>query len=227
MKKCIGILGGMGPLATAKFLEKIVERTPIKSEQDHIDLIIYSKPSLPDRTAYILDKTKESPVKRMNTYIKELGEKVDLVVIPCMTAMYFYEEIRDGKAVVYFPQVVLAEVIKQGHRRIGILATEGTRVGRVFERCVEQCFKDVGLTIIFPEEKVQEQVMSVIYGIKKGEGVDVERVEYILEEMKAYAPDVILLACTELSLIKGMYPEEVLYVDTLEVLARYTIEWAG
>jgi len=52
--KWVGILGGMGPAATADFYTKLIQSTPATQDQDHLPVIIWADPSMPDRTAALL-----------------------------------------------------------------------------------------------------------------------------------------------------------------------------
>ena len=61
----LGIIGGLGPMATAYFMELVTKMTQADTDQEHIDMIIYSRPSIPDRTKYILGESKESPLPAM------------------------------------------------------------------------------------------------------------------------------------------------------------------
>ena len=91
MKK-LGVIGGLGPLATEYFYSLINKMTDANRDQDHIEMIIYSKPSIPDRTGYILGKSKENPIIPMIEVGRILGELgVDYIAIPCITGHNFYE----------------------------------------------------------------------------------------------------------------------------------------
>ena len=94
--KTLGVIGGIGPLATAYFMELLVNITEAHEDQEHIDTIIYSRPSIPDRTSYILKKSKESPVNMMVDIGKRLQEQgASFITIPCITAHSFYKEIAE------------------------------------------------------------------------------------------------------------------------------------
>ncbi|MCD8156116.1 MAG: aspartate/glutamate racemase family protein, partial [Clostridiales bacterium] len=85
----LGIIGGLGPMATALFMQMIVEMTDADTDQDHIEMIIYNCPQIPDRTRYILGESTENPAPTL----LELGRKlqrqqVSLIAIPCITSMY-------------------------------------------------------------------------------------------------------------------------------------------
>ena len=61
-KPVLGILGGVGPLATAYFMELVIKKTPAACDQDNIPMIVFNDPQIPDRTAYILDRAQPDPL---------------------------------------------------------------------------------------------------------------------------------------------------------------------
>ena len=88
----LGVIGGLGPLATAYFLELITKMTDAEKDQDHLEIIIHSKPSIPDRTEYILGKSNENPMQDFIAISKSLASAgTQCIAIPCMTAHYFYD----------------------------------------------------------------------------------------------------------------------------------------
>ena len=90
----LGVIGGLGPIATAHFMELITVMTRADTDQAHLPMIIYSAPYIPDRTAYILDNTKESPLPGILSVGQALeAQGVGCSAIPCITAHYFHNEI--------------------------------------------------------------------------------------------------------------------------------------
>ena len=89
----IGIIGGLGPLATVKFMELINERI----DDEDIELVVINDPTTPDRTSYILDNTKDNPVYKILDMVKKLEKaNCSVIVMPCNTAYYFYKEIKNA-----------------------------------------------------------------------------------------------------------------------------------
>lgn len=225
MQTTVGILGGMGPLATAKFYEKIVRHTPATNDQNHLICHIYSIPNIPDRTAYILDNTQESPLTKMRHYLTEMANQATVLVIPCITAMYFYPEIKDIGNLIYFPKIVLSQLIEQGHTRIGILSTKGTIKGKVFDTALTDLTHTQNVTLVYPTDILQAEMMALIYGIKAGQTPDVSQFDAIERYFKSQNVDVIILGCTELSLIAHqLTTREMCYVDALDILAQHVVK---
>ena len=94
-EKTLGILGGIGPLATVYFMDLIVKMTDAVKDQDHISMIVLNHAAIPDRTEFILDNSKPNPLPVMIDDAKKLqAAGADYVVMPCNTAHYFYEQIQ-------------------------------------------------------------------------------------------------------------------------------------
>ena len=92
--KTLGIIGGMGPMATAYLLELIIQMTAAKTDQEHLSAVVLNNPQVPDRTAYILDRAKPSPLpvlEGMAHALENLG--CGVLCAPCVTSHYFYEEL--------------------------------------------------------------------------------------------------------------------------------------
>ena len=96
-KPVLGILGGVGPLATAYFMELLIKKTPARTDQDHMPMIVFNDPQIPDRTAYILDHSKPNPRPEMAKVARWLQEAgADYIAIACNTAHYFYDDINEA-----------------------------------------------------------------------------------------------------------------------------------
>ena len=83
-------------MATAYFMQLIIKMTDANLDQDHLEMIIYNCPTIPDRTEFILGKSKASPLPRMIEVGKKLKEQnADYIAIPCITAHYFHKELEE------------------------------------------------------------------------------------------------------------------------------------
>src|SRR3990170_3583948 len=97
--KSIGVLGGMGPAATADFYQKIIRATPAKADQDHLKVLIFSNPQVPDRTAAIRGERPDPlPILAASAEVLIQGG-VDLIAIPCVTAHYYYDALQQAVSV--------------------------------------------------------------------------------------------------------------------------------
>ena len=225
--KTLGVIGGIGPLATAYFMELLVNITEADGDQGHIDAIIYSRPSIPDRTSYILKKSDESPVNMMvDTGIKLQEQGASFIAIPCITAHSFYDEIaKEIEVPIINALEELAIYLKDRKiKRAGIFATDGT----LYSKCLERTLEAYGIEVILPSEKSQSYIMEIIYkNIKSGKNIDKDKFEYIKEDMDREKAEVVILGCSELSLLKKNKVIGAGFIDPMEVLAKRAIELCG
>lgn len=227
MRKTLGIIGGVGPLATMFIGEMIVRRTRAAKDQEHVHTIIDNDTSIPDRTAYILDRTKENPVPVIvGDAVKLANAGADLICIPCNTAHTFYEELEQGSPVpvLHMIRETAKRASELGAKRVGILATDGTLASEVYQKAlIEQDIEPV-----MPDHDIQKRVMSLIYDyVKAGKEVSQKQWQAIETAMDKMDCDKIILGCTELSIINRDLKLDQRYIDSLIVLAESAILACG
>ncbi|MFJ8520189.1 cysteate racemase [Lysinibacillus xylanilyticus] len=226
-KQTLGIIGGVGPLATMFIGEMIVRRTKATKDQEHLHTIIDNDTNIPDRTAFILDSTKENPVPVIVADAKKLAfVGANVIAIPCNTAHTFYDEIVEGSPVPVLHMI--RETAKRasdlGAKRVGILATTGTLTSRMYQDALEE----FGITPVVPDDVMKDKVMSIIYDyVKAGKDVSHEDWQPIEEAMLALNCDRIVLGCTELSIVNRDLKLSDKYIDSLIVLAERAILACG
>ncbi len=225
MKKVLGIIGGVGPLATMLIGEMIVRRTKAEKDQEHIHTIIDNDTTIPDRTAYILDDSKENPMPYLARDAKKLAEYgAGIICIPCNTAHSFYEELQQASPVpvLHMIRETAKRAKELGAKRVGILATDGTQRAGIYQKALEE----QGMIPVLPDAHIQKQVMSVIYDyVKAGHEVTEEIWTPIEQAMEGC--DYIILGCTELSIVNKELKLGEQYIDSLVVLAEAAITACG
>lgn len=225
--RLLGVLGGLGPMSTVYFCELLTSHTKAGCDNDHIDMLISSRASTPDRTAFILGKSQNDPLPVMIEEAQRLERAgADLIVIPCNTAHYFYDGIR---AAITAPMLnIMEETVGLLHRRgvgtLGLLATEGTVKASAYAPLCER----LGMTCLVPTPEEQAVISSIIYDrIKQNKPVDMEAFGRVADSLRARGCDRLVLGCTELSLLKKAGLDDAIFVDSLEVLAYRTILACG
>ncbi len=225
MKK-LGIIGGMGPLATALFMELVIEMTDARQDKEHICMDIVNTPAIPDRTDYILGKSKESPLPDILSVKKELESRgAEVLAMPCNTAFYFYEElVKEGLPIIH-PIKETAICLKDaGIKCAGILATDGTVQTGLFQEGLKEC----DIEAVIPDEVHQKLVMSMIYDdVKAGKPIEPDKIKAVEKHLKERGAQVLILGCTELSVAKRNGLVGLGYLDTLEVMARKAVLQCG
>lgn len=227
MKKTLGIIGGVGPLATMFIGEMIVRRTKASKDQEHVHTIIDNDTTIPDRTAYILDQTKENPVPYLQRDTKKLASVgADIICIPCNTAHTFYNEMQSASPVpiLHMIRETAKRASELGASRVGILATDGTLTANVYQAALHE----VGIEPVIANDHIQQQVMSIIYDcVKAGKEVTYDDWKPIEEAMFELDCDYIILGCTELSIVNKELKLGERYIDSLIVLAEVAITACG
>lgn len=226
MKK-LGVIGGLGPMATAYFLERVTAMTDAKCDQEHIEILIHSKPQIADRTSFIIGKTAESPLPdllEVGWGLKSAG--AEIIAMPCITAHYFQKDLEDGIGLTVINALTkTADYLKNaGISSAGIMATDGTIESQLFQKALAE----KGINAIAPSSLSQEKVMEIIYDeVKAGRKINMEKLHAVASELRQNGAEVILLGCTELSIAKkgNMMPAG--YLDVLDVLARAAVMSCG
>lgn len=225
-KKTLGIIGGMGPSATALLFKRIVDYTDAASDADHIHILIDNYPQIPDRTKSILEDG-ESPV----SYITKIGKKLidngaDLLLIPCNTSHYYFKDIQRNltKPVVNMIYETAKQCQSQGIKRVGVLATAGTIKAGVFETEL----KKFDIECVYPTDTDEKYVMDMIYNqVKAGNVHDLKKINMVIEHFKNADIHTMILGCTELSIVISEGYMGMHVIDTLDVLACTAIKDSG
>jgi len=219
----LGVIGGMGPLATVSFYERVVLNTAAKCDNEHIDMVVLSHASMPDRTKCIIENKGGEfleVIKKDFKILEDIG--VEAVAIPCNTSHYFFDEFKKftGLRIINMIEETILEVKKRGIEKIAVFGTLGTLNSKVYEKYANQH----GLLVkeVSPEDK--QAVMDIIYDIKETNCLDGRRFVDILSR---YCDDetVGIIACTELSLLD--IPKDINTIDALDVLVKRSIELSG
>ncbi len=230
-EKVIGILGGMGPEATLDLFKKIIQITPATRDQEHLRLIIYNNPKIPDRTDAILGKGENPVPMIVSSGISLAKAGADFIVIPCISAHFFLEELYQklnlpilsaldevsGFITLHNPQI----------KSVGLLATKGTIHGGMFQKKLQES----NINTLVPDLDGQECVMSAIYKIKGF------KASHVREESKKILVDIanilikkgaqgIIAGCTEIPLALESKDLKVPLFDPILILAEAAVREA-
>ena len=227
MKKAIGIIGGMGPMATCDLMKKIIENTDAACDQEHIRLYVDSNTNIPDRTAAILRGGADPRPALTQSAVKLQAMGADLLIMPCNTAHYFVEDMRKAVEipVLNMQQETADELRRQGITTVAVLATDGTVESGLYD----QALKNVGITPVYPDKNEQKLVMSVIYDyVKAGKDYrDVDKIHAMVEHLRSQGVQGLVLGCTELPIAFAPWKAALPTFDPTLILARTAIRQAG
>ena len=226
-QRTLGVIGGLGPIATSHFMELVIRMTQAEVDQEHLDMIIYHTPSIPDRSSFIMNPSLPSPLDPMIRLGKKLSEQnVGCIAIPCVTAHFFHEKLSSeiSAPIIHAVEETAAHLKAAGIKTAGIMATTGTVTSGLFQKRLEQ----MGVESVSPSEDRQKDVMHLIFDcIKANRSADMERFYLVEEELRDKGAEVIILGCTELSLIKRDHDIGPGFLDALEVLAQRSVIRCG
>lgn len=226
MKKTIGIIGGMGPLATADLFRKIVEHTEAACDQEHIHILIDNNTNIPDRTKALLEGGADPTEELRKSAQRLIAAGAEGLMMPCNTAHNYYEAVRAASEVPVLHMIDLTRdsLKEQGVTCAGLLATTGTfRTGIYQSRFAGQ------IELLTPDAEEQEAVMDMIYGgVKAGVAdYDASKVQACAERLIAAGAQRIILGCTELPLAMELYHLDFPACDPTLELAKGAIRFAG
>ncbi len=230
--KTIGVLGGMGPEATAAFLDLIVRNTRARRDQEHVPVVVCSLPQVPDRTEAILHGGP-SPLPFLRRGLETLRRAgADFAVMPCLSAHHFYPALaaRSPIPLVHLVEETFAEVrkLRPRVRKVGLIATSGTVAARIFH----DVFEPAGIEALVPDARAQRRVMEAIYGpagIKAGAPPARPRrsLRAVADGLIRRGAQVIVAGCTEVPLVLRPRDVAVPLVNPMRIGARACVRRAG
>jgi aspartate racemase len=225
----LGIIGGMGPMASAVFYDMISSKTDASCDQENLNLILLSHAGMPDRTRAILSKD-EAQIEEVRS--KLLADAIFLqnagctaIAVTCNTAHYFVNMIEDELDIPFIHLIrETAEAVASefGAKKVAVLATDGTIETRLYQ---DELSKR-GVIAFTPKAEVQALVMHEIYEcIKSGKPADEEIWQKIEEYVKAEGCEAAVLACTELSVVRKELSLGSFYFDPMDIMAERCLDF--
>ncbi len=220
----IGVLGGMGPLATADFLSKLVRATPVARDQDHLPVVVASLPQIPCRQAAARGEG-ESPAAALIAVRRLLeGAGARCLAMPCNAAHLWYDQLVEGCSVPFLHIVDAAAQALGDRDRVGIVASPATLRSRLYADRLDA----LGVRCVEPTEAAAQDVVDAIARIKIGDvaGAAPGLGRAIEAQLEAGAQAVIL-ACTELPLALPYLTADLAAhsIDATDALARACVRW--
>jgi aspartate racemase len=223
----IGILGGMGPLATVDFMERVIELTSsagASCDQQHLPLVVVHLPHIPDRSDALLG-AGESPLPALLRGIDMLNRnEVELVVIPCNSAHHWYDAMcEQSRAPILHIAEASVAALPAGIERVAVLATGGTYRCGLYQRMLAAR----GLESVEPDPGTQQHIDACIRDVKAGQiGASTEHLARALDWFVRRGAQAAILGCTELPLAnERMIAPPIPMIDSTLELARATVSY--
>lgn len=224
-RRTIGVIGGMGPLATADFYLRLVRATPAEVDQDHLHVLIDSNAAIPDRTAAIEGRGPDPTPALVETARRLVRAGAEVLAMPCNSAHAFLDPIRRAVPVPVLDMMAevagAAAALRPAPSTVGLLATAGTVRQRLYERALARR----GIGVVLPDAAAQRVVSGVIASVKAGDtGAAVRaRAREAAADLTRAGAGAIVLGCTELPLVFGPDDAAVPVLDGTEILARAAV----
>jgi aspartate racemase len=231
MGRVLGVLGGMGPLASAQFMLRLTQLTPAGRDQDHIPAVLWSDPRVPDRNAARLGDGPD-PLPWLMRGIDGLRKAgCGAIAIPCNTAHGWFEPMAQaaGVPILHIVDAAAADLRRIGvvPGRIGLMGTAATLAMRLYQ----QRLAAQGWDMIEPEaQQMTRLVTPAIASVKANRTAEAFKpLAEVVNSLAARGATAVVLGCTEIPLGILAGPADALrvpVVDTIDSLARAAIGWA-
>lgn len=228
----VGVIGGMGPLAGADYMTKVIELTPGERDDDHVPLIVCSCPQIPERVAPILTGSGPSPLPELLDRVRFLVDAgAKALTMPCNTAHFWYDEMAAAAGVpfIHIADAVVAELKRRNVPKgpVGLIGTRGTVKGKIYDSRLEAA----GYSCVpAPEATMTDKVWPGIQSVKRNKLAEaaIHFEAAVRELVETASVPVVLLACTEIP-VGLAKPQGWLKDHTLDpnaALAQATVDWA-
>ncbi|MHA3683546.1 cysteate racemase [Leucobacter sp. HY1908] len=205
----VGVIGGMGPLATAEFYRKVVAASPATHDQDHVPLLIWGDPRIPDRSDALINGGPDPTdwIRSAAEHLIEAGAQK--LVVPCNTAHAFLDRALSGLRI---PLVSMVDqTVAETHRlhgdtaTVAILGTDGTIASGMYHTA----FAHMGVRTVSIDPALQQEVMQTIRLVKASQLAAAKlQIKSVISAIRDAGATVVIAACTELPLaLEAEYPE--------------------
>jgi aspartate racemase len=197
----LGILGGMGPLASAEFVHTVYRLNLVEPEQAAPVLVLHSDPSIPDRTAAILSGDTRELTKRLIAALEALvAGGAHRIVIPCVTIHHVLPEVPAHLRTRVVSLIDLTvDALRAAQGTYLLLATTGTRQAHIFER--HSGWGEVASHVRFLDEGDQFRLHEAIYRFKQNDPLE-PFMPWLESLLGKYGTEGLVFGCTELHLFQ-------------------------
>jgi len=224
MIKRLGVLGGMGPAASAEFYSRLTSQTPATCDQDHLQVVIWSDPTVPDRSTSLL-LGDDRPWSKLQEGILALKTaRCSHIVIPCNTAHFWYDRMLDlGVPITHIVDSVAAEIRLLNIKTVGILGTQGTIATGLYQNMLTK----QGWTCVIPtDEELIQSVQPGINLVKAGEMTAAHDMFMpAVDSLIARGAEAVVLGCTEIPLaIRELAYKNIPLINSIDSLVKAVLK---
>jgi aspartate racemase len=222
----IGVFGGMGPAATVDFMDKVVQLTPARRDQEHLPVVIASLPHVHDRSRSILG-TGPDPLPQLLEGIDFLnGAGVGVIAIPCNSSHHWYAQMseRSRSPILHIAQTCVAAIPREAAGKVAVFATQGALVSGFYQRALDERSIPYGV----PDKAAQAHVNDCIRQVKAGEiEAGGASLGLALADAMRHGATAVIMGCTEIPIAARHTQTLGLHLmDSSLELARATVQYA-
>ena len=203
-KDLIGIVGGLGPRASAEFVKVIYEQCQAEREQETPRVILYSDPTFPDRTEAALNGREDELLEQLVNALMQLHQLgASQFVICCITIHNLLPRLPiDLRSRTVSLLDVIFDAVAASHKRHLLFCTIGARQLRIFEQ--HERWRDTAALFVMPDETDQQEIHRLIYRIKQNQNVAEER-HFVESLLSKYGVTSFIAGCTEIHLLASQF----------------------
>lgn len=227
LKKCVGVLGGMGPRATIDYMTKVLDHTEATVDQEQVRMIVANETSIPDRIKSIHGQGENIVAYLINTACKLQSAGADFLVMPCNTAHYYYDHIAEKIEIPFLNMIdeTVSVIIEKNYRKVVVLGTRATIDTRLYQDKITKHRIDVEE---YGEEyqAMIDQIIASVKGRTLDEGIS-DQLNLFLRELVNCGTEAIVLACTELPVFFKNWQVAIDVIDPTLIIAKKTVLEAG
>lgn len=226
-QKTVGVIGGLGPLATLDFFDRVLRRTRAYREQDHLRLIIDNNTKVPDRNAHLRGEGP-SPGPALAASAKGLElAGAELIVMACNTTHAWESDIRAAISVPFLSiiDVTTEAVVNMGAETVGVMAVDACLTMELYQKSLAKA--GVKPVLLTPDS--QRTFMELIYRIKSGDSGDTVKraMATLARRLEAQGAEAIIAGCTEIPIVLTADDLDGELVSSTDILVERTIVAAG
>ena len=225
MVKKLGILGGMGPAASAEFVNRLIAQTSASCDQEHIPFVLWSDPRVPDRSTSLRNKD-DLPLSWLLNGIQGLKSAgCNCIVIPCNTAHFWFDEMKkqaswNSKIIHIVDSVVDAlQDVNVTNSTIGIIGTQATIELGLYQYKLNK----LGWNCITPTKEEMDTLVQPAINLIKANNNEAAQplIMTVVNRLIDSGAKAVVLGCTELPLaVKQAEEKGIPLINSIDSLVK-------
>jgi aspartate racemase len=230
MKK-LGVLGGMGPAASAEFINRLIAQTPASCDQEHIPFVLWSDPRVPDRSTS-LRNGDNLPLSWLLEGIQGLKNAgCNCIVIPCNTAHFWFDEMKKraswNSKIIHIVDSVADALrdVEVTNSTIGIIGTQATIELGLYQYMLNK----LGWNCITPTKEEMDTLVQPAINLIKANNIEAAQplIMNVVNRLIDSGAKAVVLGCTELPLaVKQTEEQGIPLINSIDSLVKATLLWS-